>query len=285
MIAVTGATGHLGRLVIEALLRSEPASSIVAAVRNPDAAADLAAKGVVVRHADYEKPETLEPAFAGVDKLLLISSSDIGQRARQHQAVVDAAKKAGVKLIAYTSILNADKSPMSLAAEHRATEAAIRASGLPFVFLRNSWYTENYAGVVPMAVQYGAVMGSAREGVISAASRRDFADAAAAVLTSPQSQAGKIYELAGDTGFTLTQLAAEIASQSGKPVAYADMPQAAYEEALVKVGLPAPVAAMLADSDVAIAAGWLHDDDKVLSGLIGRPTTPISQTVAEALKG
>ena len=285
MIAVTGATGHLGRLVVDALLRTEPASTIVAAVRNTDAAADLAAKGVVVRHADYDRPETLEAAFAGVDKLLLISSSELGQRARQHAAVVDAAKQAGVKLIAYTSILKADASPVSLAVEHRATEAAIRASGLPFVFLRNGWYNENYAGVVPMAVQHGAVMGSAGNGRISAASRRDFADAAAAVLASPQDQSGKIYELAGDTSFTLSELATEIATQSGKPVAYADMPQAAYEEALVKVGLPAPVAAMLADSDVGVAAGWLHDDSRTLSGLIGRPTTRIGETVASALKG
>ena len=285
MIAVTGATGHLGRLVVEALLGSEPASSIVAAVRNPDAAADLAERGVVVRHADYDRPEALEAAFAGVDRLLLISSSEVGQRTRQHGAVVDAARKAGVKLIAYTSILKADATPVSLAVEHRATEAAIRASGLPFVFLRNGWYTENYAGIVPMAVQHGAVMGSAGEGRISAASRRDFADAAAAILTSPQDQSGRIYELAGDTAFTLSELAAEIATQSGRPVAYADMPQAAYEEALVKVGLPAPVAAMLADSDVGVAAGWLHDDSRTLSGLIGRPTTPIAETVAAALEG
>ena len=285
MIAVTGATGHLGRLVIEALLATQPASSIVAAARNPASAADLAAKGIVVRHADYDRPETLEAALAGVDRLLLISSSEVGQRARQHGAVIDAAGKAGVSLIAYTSILKADATPVALAVEHRATEAAIRASGLPFVFLRNGWYTENYAGVVPMAVQHGAVMGSARDGRVSAASRRDFADAAAAVLTSTASQAGRVYELAGDTSFTLTELAAEITSQSGKPVAYGDMPQAAYEEALVKVGLPAPVAAMLADSDVGVAAGWLHDDGQVLSGLIGRPTTPFGETVTAALKG
>lgn len=284
MIAVTGATGHLGRLVIQELLRSVPAAHIVAAVRSPAKAQDLAALGVQVRQADYAQPATLQAAFAGVDKLLLISSSEVGQRAPQHRAVITAAKAAGVKLIAYTSLLHADTSTLGLAAEHQDTEAALAASGVPFVLLRNGWYTENYETVVPTAVQYGAVMGSAKDGRIAAAARADYAAAAAAVLVR-DGQAGKVYELAGDTAFTLTELAAEIAKQSGKPVAYVDMPQADYAAALVKVGLPEGFAALLADSDAAAANGGLFDDGRQLSQLIGRSTTPIANVIAAALKG
>ncbi|SEQ13690.1 SDR family oxidoreductase [Thalassovita taeanensis] len=283
MIAVTGATGQLGHLVIQALLKTTPPASIIAAVRRPEAAADLAALGVTVRHADYSKPETLDTAFAGVDKLLLISSSEIGQRVPQHQAVIDAAAKAGVKLLAYTSILRADKSELGLGAEHKATEAALKASGLNVVLLRHGWYSENYAGSIPMALEHGALIGSAKEGRVSAATRADYAEAAAAVLTSPEDQAGKVYELAGDTGFTMSELAAEVAHQSGKPVVYVDMPKADYEQALIGAGLPAPIAGMLADSDVGVSAGWLYDDSRTLSSLIGRPTTPIAQTVAATL--
>ena len=282
MIAITGATGQLGRLVVQALLQSEPANQVIAAVRNPAKAQDLAALGVQVRQADYAQPDTLRAAFAGVDKLLLISSSEVGQRFAQHSAVIDAAKAAGVKLIAYTSILRADTSALGLAAEHKETEAALQASGVPFVLLRNGWYTENYAGVVGTAVQYGAVMGAAREGRIAAASRADYAAAAAAVLVK-DGQAGKVYELAGDTAFTMAEFAAEIAKQSGKPVKYADMPQAVYAAELVKVGLPEGFAALLADSDAAAANGGLFDDGKQLSQLIGRATTPISQTIAANL--
>jgi NAD(P)H dehydrogenase (quinone) len=264
------------------LLQSVPANQIIAAVRSPAKAQDLVALGVQVRQADYTQPDTLRAAFAGVDKLLLISSSEVGQRAPQHRAVIDAVKAADVKLIAYTSILRADTSTLGLAAEHKETEAALQASGVPFVLLRNGWYTENYVGVVATAVQYGAVMGSAKEGRIAAASRADYAAAAATVLVK-DGQAGKVYELAGDTAFTMAEFAAEIAKQSGKPVAYADMPQAVYAAELVKVGLPEGFAALLADSDTAAANGGLFDDGHQLSQLIGRSTTPISHTIATNL--
>lgn len=284
MIAITGATGQLGRLVIQNLLKTVPASQIVAAVRSPAKAADLAALGVQVRQADYGQPATLDAAFQGVDKLLLISSSEVGQRAAQHAAVIAAAGKAGVKLLAYTSLLRADRSPLGLAAEHKTTEAALRASGLPFVLLRNGWYTENYAASVPAALQYGAVMGSAGDGRIASAARADYAAAAAAVLTR-EDQAGKVYELAGDTAYTLSELAAEIARQSGKPVVYKDLPEAAYAAALVQVGLPEGFARLLADSDVGASQGALFDDGHQLSELIGRPTTPLADVVKAALAG
>ncbi|MDP3924962.1 MAG: SDR family oxidoreductase [Hydrogenophaga sp.] len=284
MIAITGATGQLGRLVIQNLLNTVPASQIVAAVRSPEKAADLAALGVQVRQADYTQPPTLDAAFQGVDKLLLISSSEVGQRAPQHAAVIAAAQKAGVKLLAYTSLLRADSSPLGLAAEHKETEAMLRASGLPHVLLRNGWYTENYTGSVPAALQYGAVMGSAKDGRIASAARADYAAAAAAVLTK-EGQAGQVYELAGDTAYTLAELAAEIASQSGKPVVYNDLPQAAYAAALVQVGLPEGFAALLADSDVGASKGALFDDSHQLSQLIGRPTTPLAEVVKTALAG
>ncbi|QHQ35691.1 SDR family oxidoreductase [Algicella marina] len=285
MIAVTGATGQLGRLVIEALLRTEAPGSVAALVRSTDKAADLSALGVVVRSADYDKPETLGPALEGVDRLLLISSSEVGKRAEQHKAVIAAAKAAGVGLVAYTSILRADTSPMALAEEHNQTEAALASAGVRHVVLRNGWYTENYAGGISAAPEHGAMIGSAGEGRIAAASRRDYAEAAAAVLVSAEDQAGKVYELAGDDAFTMAELAAEVARQSGKPVVYNDLPEAAYKEALVGMGLPDGLAAILADSDAKAAEGALFDDGRALSALIGRPTTPVAKIVADILRG
>jgi NAD(P)H dehydrogenase (quinone) len=260
-----------------------PARGIVAAVRNPAKASDLAALGVQVRQADYTRPASLDAAFAGAEKLLLISSSEVGQRAAQHRAVIDAAVRSGVKLMAYTSLLHADTSPLGLAAEHNETEAMLKASKLPFVLLRNGWYTENYAASAPMAVAHGAVLGSAKDGRISSAARADYAAAAAAVLTRGN-QAGRIHELAGDTAYTLAEFAAEITRQSGKAVAYKNLPQAEYQDALISVGLPAPMAAMLADSDTCASNGALFDDSRQLSALIGRATTPLRDTIAAMLK-
>ena len=282
MIVVTGATGQLGRLVIEQLLKSIPASRIIAAVRTPAKAADLAARGVVVRAADYTKPETLDAAFQGAKRVLLISSSEVGQRAPQHRNVIAAARRAGVELIAYTSLLHADTSPLGLASEHRETEAQLQASGLPFALLRNGWYTENYLASVAPALQHGAYIGAAGEGRIASAARADYAEAAAAVLTQPD-QAGKVHELAGDTAYTLADLAAAITRLSGKAVPYVNLSQADFEAALLKAGLPAPLAALLADSDAAAARGALFDDQHQLSRLIGRPTTPLEALLPAVL--
>ena len=284
MIVVTGATGQLGRLVIDALLETVPASNIVAAVRSPEKAADLAARGVVVRKADYTQPDTLDAALAGAEKVLLISSSEIGQRVPQHRAVIEAAKRAGIRLIAYTSVLRADTSPLGLAGEHAQTEALLKQSGLPVVLLRNGWYTENYAASVPAALAHGVVLGSAGDGRISSAARIDYAAAAAAALTR-EDQAGRVYELAGDSSYTLTELAAEIARQSGKAVAYRNLPEADYKAALIGFGLPEPVAQLLADSDTGASKGGLFDDGHQLSALIGRPTTPMATTIAASVQG
>lgn len=278
MIVVTGASGQLGRLVIEALLKKLPAGEIVAAVRNPENVADLAARGVQVRQADYDQPASLLVAFKGADKLLLISASEVGRRVPQHRAVIDAAKAAGVGLLAYTSILHADTSPLPLAAEHKETESLIRASGLPAVILRNGWYTENYTAGIPTALQYGVVLGSAKQGRIASAARADFAEAAAAVLTQ-ENQAGRIYELAGDESYTLSELAAEIAHQSGKAVAYQDLPESEFKAALLGAGLPDFLATLLAESDVGASKGGLFDDSRQLSALIDRPTTPLAEMV------
>lgn len=283
MIVITGASGQLGRLVIEALLKKLPPSEIVAAVRSPEKVSDLAARGVQVRHANYSQPATLDTAFKGADKLLLISSSEVGQRVPQHRAVIDAAKRAGVKLLAYTSLLHADTSPLGLAAEHQATEALLRESGLPHVLLRNGWYSENYAAGVPAALAHGVLLGSAGSGRIASAARADYAAAAAAVLTL-NDQAGRIYELAGDTAYTLTELAAEISAQSGKEIAYKDLPEADYKAILLGAGLPEGLAALLAESDTGASKGGLFDDSHQLSQLIGHPTTTIATSIAAALK-
>ena len=282
MIVVTGATGQLGCLVIAALLKKTAASNIVAAVRNVEKAKDIAALGVQVRQADYSQPASWDAALNGADKVLLISSSEIGQRAQQHRTVIDAAKKAGVKLLAYTSVLRADTSVLGLAAEHKETEAMIRASGVPFVLLRNGWYTENYMGSVPSALAHGAVYGSAGDGRISAASRADYAEAAATVLTA-ENQVGKVYELAGDSAFTLTELAAEISRQSGKTIGYVNLPEVDYKNLLIKVGLPEVLADLLADSDTGVSNGALYDDGHQLSKLIGRPTTVLATSVAQVM--
>ncbi|AMZ73387.1 MULTISPECIES: SDR family oxidoreductase [Pseudomonas] len=279
MIAITGASGQLGRLVIQSLLERVPAEQIVALVRDPGKVQDLAARGVVVRTADYNQPATLTAALKGVDKLLLISSNELGNRAAQHRAVIDAAKAAGVTLLAYTSVLHADTSILGLAAEHRDTEAALKASGVPHVLLRNGWYSENYLANVPSAVEHGVLLGSAGEGRISSAPRADYAQAAAVVLTT-EGQAGKVYELAGDSSYTLTELAALISQKTGKPVAYQNLPQAEFEAVLISVGLPAGLAALLADSDAAAAKGALFDESGVLGRLIGRGTTPVSESLS-----
>ncbi len=283
MIVVTGATGQLGRLVITALLQSVPAGKIVAAVRNPEQAADLAALGVQVRHADYTQPASLDTAFQGAEKVLLISSNQLGQRLAQHVAVIDAAKRAGVALLAYTSVLRADTSELGLAEEHEQTEQAIRASGLAAVILRNGWYTENYTAAIPGGVAQGALYGSAGDGRIASAARSDYAAAAAAVL-SGSGHAGKVYELAGDQAYTLSELAAEVTRQSGKSVVYQNLPQADYQAALVQIGLPAEIADLLSDSDAAAAKGALFDDGRQLSALIGRPTMSLVASVRAALQ-
>ena len=283
MIVVTGATGQLGRLVIQSLLTKLPTSQIVAAVRNPARAADLAALGVQVRKADYTDPASLEAAFQGAEKVLLISSSEVGQRAPQHRNAIDAAKKVGISLLAYTSILHADASPLGLAVEHLATETYLRESAVPFVLLRNGWYTENYLASVQPALQHGAFIGSAGEGRISSAARADYAEAAAVALTAP-AQAGKVYELAGDDSYTLTEFAAELSRQSGKPVPYVNLPEADYKAALLGAGLPEPIANLLADSDVGASKGGLFDDQHQLSALIGRPTTSLAALMPAALK-
>ncbi len=283
MIAVTGASGQLGRLVMEGLLARVPAENIVAAVRNPAKVADLAARGVVVRAADYAKPETLDAALAGVDRLLLISSSEVGGRVPQHRNVIAAAKRAGVRLVVYTSILHADVTPLGLGAEHRETEALLRASGLPHVLLRNGWYTENYLASLPAALQHGAFAGSAGDGRIASAARADYAAAAVAVLTG-EGHAGKVYELAGDTSYALAELAVEVSRQTGRRIGYTNLSQAEYRAMLVGVGLPEPIADLLADSDAGAARGGLFDEGHQLSALIGRPTTPLAVMVEAALK-
>ncbi|MET3936862.1 SDR family oxidoreductase [Arthrobacter sp. OAP107] len=286
-IVITGATGQLGRLVVEALLESGlPAEQIVAGGRTADRIADLGRRGVHVRSIDYSQPESLREAFAGADKVLLVSGSEVGQRVEQHRNAINAAKEAGVGLIGYTSIANADTTAMQLAAEHLATEEILRDSGVPFVLLRNGWYLENYTGQLPVQVQYGTVFGSAGEGRVSAAARADYAAAAAAVLLRDD-QAGKVYELGGDDAFTLSELAGAVSVVSGKPVTYTDLPAEKYTQVLVEAGLPEPYAAILADSDLGIARGDLLVTSGDLSALLGRPTTPLReavQTAAESLQ-
>ena len=278
MIAITGATGQLGQHVIESLLKTVPASQIVAIVRNPAKATALSQQGITVRQADYSDEAAFTTALQGIDKLLLISSSEVGQRAPQHRNVINAAKAAHVKFIAYTSLLHADTSPLGLADEHVATEQMLAESGIAHALLRNGWYTENYLASAPAALEHGVFIGAADEGKIASATRADYAAAAARVI-SEDGHAGKTYELAGDAGWTLSQLAAELAKQSGKKVVYQNLSEADFAAALKGVGLPAGLADMLADSDSGASKGGLFDDSHTLSKLIGRPTTSLADSV------
>ncbi|HHT7541298.1 TPA: SDR family oxidoreductase [Raoultella planticola] len=280
MIAITGATGQLGHLVLQNLLKTTAASQIVAIVRNPAKAEALSQQGIVVRQADYTDEAALTAALQGVDKLLLISSSEVGQRTPQHRNVIHAAKAAGVKFIAYTSLLHADKSPLGLHVEHVETEKMLAESGIPYALLRNGWYTENYLASAPPALEHGVFIGAAGDGKIASATRADYAEAAARVIAQ-EGHAGKVYELAGDEAWTLSELAAALSKQSGKNVVYQNLSEADFAAALKSVGLPAGLADMLADSDIGASKGGLFDDSRTLSALIGRTTTPL----AESIKG
>jgi len=278
-IGITGATGQLGQLVVGKLKEKVSAESIVALVRNTERAAEL---GVEARAFDYSKPESLVASLVGIDKLLLISGNELGQRLPQHLAVIAAAKEAGVKQFVYTSILHADTSSLGLAGEHLATEAALKASGLAYTILRNGWYTENYVGSAKGAIGAGAFIGCAGAGKIASAVRADYAEAAAVVLAGEGSE-NKTYELAGDTAYTLTELAAEISRQAGKTIPYNNLTETQYADILKSFGLPDGLAEMLADSDTGASKGGLFDDSHVLSTLIGRSTTPLATVLAEAI--
>lgn len=281
MYVVTGATGQLGRLVVEGLLAAVPAGEVAVAVRSADKAADLAARGVAVRVVDYDEPGTLAGAFAAGDRVLLISGSEVGRRIPQHRAVIDAAKAAGVALLAYTSAPGA--ATFRLADEHRATEELIAESGLPSVLLRNGWYTENYLGDAAGTVARGVVLGSAGEGRVATAPRKDYADAAVAVLLG-EGHEGRVYELSGDTAWSLPELAAELAAVSGEPVAHRDVTPAEHRGVLVGAGLPEGFAEVLVDVDAGIARGELAGTPGDLARLIGRPTVPLAESVRAALK-
>ncbi|WP_167614089.1 SDR family oxidoreductase [Maribellus sediminis] len=278
-IGVTGATGQLGRLVVEQLKAKTGSEHIVALVRTPEKAEGL---GVEVRAFDYEKPDVLTASLSGIDRLVLISSSEVGQRARQHGNVIEAAKQAGVNWIVYTSLLHADTTSLNLAGEHLATEQTLKASGIDNTILRNGWYTENYTGSIKGALAAGAFIGSAGDGKISSAARADFAEAAAAAITD-ESNKGQVYELAGENAYTLSDLAAEISKQTGKDIPYNNLPESEYASILKSFGLPEFFADAIASWDVSASKGDLFDESKQLSKLIGRPTTPLADSIAAVL--
>ncbi|ENT8828565.1 SDR family oxidoreductase [Proteus mirabilis] len=282
MIAITGATGLLGQHVIENLLQTVPANQIVAFARDVKKGSSLSQKGVLVRQADYNDKDSLITALQGVDKLLLISSSEVGKRTIQHRNVIEAAKSADVQFIAYTSILHADRSPLSLHVEHVETEKMLADSGISYTLLRNGWYTENYLASVPAALEHGVFLGAAGDGKIASATRADYALAAARVI-SEEGHIGKVYELAGDEAWTLEQLAKELTKQSGKQVIYNNLSQADFVAALKTAGLPDKLSNMLADSDIGASKGGLFDDSHTLSKLIGRRTTTLAESIKAIL--
>ncbi len=283
-IVVTGATGQLGRLTVEALLRRGiPAADIIATGRDIAGINDLADRGITVRRADFADTDGLAEAFAGAERLLLISASvPVGERVANHRRVIDAAASAGVSLVAYTSTTHADTATTVIGATHGETEAYLRDRGIPSVLLRNGWYLENYTSQLPQILQNGAVVGAAGKGRISAASRADYAEAAAVVL-SAEGHTGAVYELGGDESFTLTELAAAISAAAGKQVTYADLPVADFAQVLAAAGLPAELAEVLADADRGMNRGEMYTDSGDLRRLIGRPPVTLAEALAAAL--
>jgi len=280
-IGITGATGQLGRLIVDKLKDRISPENIVALVRTPEKIDD---KTIEARQFNYDVPDSLAKSLEGIDHLMLISGSEVGKRKQQHENVINAAKKAGVKWIVYTSLLHADSSSISLAGEHRATEAALKASGIGIAhtILRNGWYTENYTSSIPASVKNGAIIGCAGEGKISSATREDYAEAAAVVLTSANQQ-GKVYELAGDKHYRLKELATEVSLQTGKDIPYQNITETEYVAILTSMGIPDEYAKTIVGFDTAASRNDLFDDSKQLSQLIGRPTTALSQSVKEVL--
>ncbi|MFJ4471987.1 SDR family oxidoreductase [Streptomyces sp. NPDC089424] len=282
-IVVTGATGHLGRHVVEQLLQKVPADTVTAVARDPEKAAGLAERGVRIALADYNAPATFDGLFAAGDKVLLISGNEFDKgRVSQHKVVIDAARSAGVALLAYTSAPGGLTA--ALADDHRATEELVRASGVPYVLLRNGWYHENYTENLAPVLEHEAVVTAAGEGRVASASRADYAAAAVAVLTGAGHE-NRTYELSGDEAWGFTQYAAELSRQTGRDIAYTPVTVEAYQDILTGAGLPEPLAAILAGVDASIEKGELAARTGDLSRLAGRPTTPLSEAVATALKG
>ena len=281
-IAITGATGQLGSIVIEKLLLQTEANNIVALVRNPAKAAHLTAQNIEVREFDYDRPETLVPALSGIDKLLLISANEVGRRTPQHKAVIDAAKVAGVPYLAYTSLLRADTSPLGLAQEHRETEKLIQDSGITYTFLRNNWYSENYLAGVAHTIEIGTLFGAAQDGRISSASRIDYAEAAAKVLTSTGHD-NQTYELAGSQSFSLSELATLIGQAASKTINYQNLSAEEYTQGLTQAGLPAGLVEVIVDADIQTIQGAMYSDSQDLEQLIGRKTTNIQYAIEAAL--
>ena len=278
---VAGATGQMGRLVLGELLGIVGAGDVVAIGRDPSKLADFAAKGVEVRAADYDAPETLAAALAGVDRLLLISGSALGQRPRQHAAVIDAAKAAGVGYIAYTSILDAPTTPIKLGAEHRATEDSLSASGIAHDLLRNGWYNENFFMALPLQIEAGVITGAQGDGRISSVSRADLAAGAAHVLV--HGKGGETYDFAGDESWTMADFAAEVSRQTGREVRFESMGEAEYAASLIALGMPEHYAAVVSNSAYSTTLGALENNSRTLSKLTGRSTTPIADTIAKML--
>lgn len=284
-IGVTGATGALGRIVVRLLRERHADLEVVALVRDPAKADELAALGAKVRAFDYDRPETLRPGLDGIGKLLLISGNAVGERERQHRAVIEAARDAGVGLIAYTSVLRAGETTLAIAAEHKATEAVLRDVSVPFVLLRHGWYCENYIFRVQAALASGTLPHCTGSGRISAAPRADFAEAAVAILTSPEPQAGKVYELAGSKSFSFAELAAMATRISGKPIEAVNLAKPDFEAAIVAIGMPAFVAGLIAKSDHGASEGGLLDESRTMERVLGRPTVPMEVVLEAALRG
>jgi NAD(P)H dehydrogenase (quinone) len=282
-ILVTGATGQLGGLIVGHLLRQLPRGSVVAGGRNAAKGQALVARGAEFRTVDYNQPATLDAALAGIERVVLVSGNEVGQRVPQHRAVIEAAARAGVKLLAYTSILRGPANPFLLAGEHRGTEEALAAGRVPYITLRNGWYTENYTGTAALAIQFGVIQSASGEGRFSTASRDDFAAGAAALIQRDDHRPGQAYELAGSSSFNKQEYAELLSRKSGRKVVVQALTEAQYAAALTQAGLPEAVAKIIADADAKAADGWLYDDSRTLERAIGRPTTPLEQTLDSAL--
>ncbi|MEH7097729.1 SDR family oxidoreductase [Neobacillus vireti] len=279
-LLVTGATGKLGTKVVDTLLKAIPASELAVSVRNPEKAEGLRNRGVEVRQGDFDQPETLDQAFTGIDRLLIISADgDNETRIRQHTDAVQAAERAGVKFIAYTSLANATESKNLMAPPHVATEAAIIKTGIPYSFLRNNWYLENEMGSIQGALAGAPWVTSAGEGKVGWALQQDYADAAAAVLLG-NGHENSVYELSGPL-LTQAELASELGAVLGKEIPVQQVSDEKYAEIMKGLGLPDFVIPIVVGIQESIRNGSLDVESNDFEKVLGRPVTPIKEALTQ----
>ena len=282
-IVVTGASGKLGKLVLKELLAAG-AADILATTRTPENLAEFASQGVDVRQADFKNPASLEDAFKGGTRLLLISTTDVGSRVPQHGAAIDAAKAAGVEHVIYTSWPDPQHSVAAVSPDHAATEDLVLKSGLKFTFLGNYLYSETLMFGLPKALETGKLFGAAGDGRAAYVTRQDCAYAAAGVLNNAVRYENKRLGISGPVAYTRSEIAQLASGITGKPLVYVDLPAEDFGKALVGAGMPEGFAKLFVSFELAIKAGELEAVTQDVSEVSGHTPASLSDFLKSALK-